>query len=504
MNEEDKPPSGEETQRDDAETNQAGQKRKWRPWHEREVPVRIEGKTLGNSIEIAISSKQLERTLCLQYPNAVWKEYPKENKIKLLDNITYIFTAHLPFLLKGNIRLEYNTGYPHVYSWANQCFMRYLPAYWYLYRGRRGTKVFPLLKTMLNSRACFAETKDIPPRFPETVDENIIIPFTFGKDSLLTYNLARELGLNPTLIYFNEPTEEYAAKHKKELIGAFKEKTKEAVYYLDNPLGTLREYGEGWFGWELSLTSWALLSLPFAYKKKAGYIVFSSESSCNDFFYDDENLKVTPDYEQSGQATEELSLMTQALSEGEVYITTFLQGVHDLGIIAILKNRYFSSSFKYLMSCWAETEAARDKRWCAQCSKCARLYVYLTANGIDPIKETGFVDNMLTSSKEPFYNVFGRKAAGAGWDAFGLNYAEQSLAFFLTYLRGNRDPLVRKFLKTPAFAYAKENFRGLVETYYSLHPETVTPPQWKKGVDRIFKESLQTARREIMALARSF
>lgn len=470
--------------------------RKWREWHEREIPVKIKGKTHRNGISIHIKSKELTTDLTLDYPNSIWRNYPKENKVKLMDNITYIFTAHLPFLLKGNIRLEYNTGYPHVYSWANQCFVRFLPAYWYLYRGRRGTKVFPLLKTMLNSRAYFAETKDVPPRFPSTIDENIVIPFTFGKDSFLSYSVAKEIGLHPTLVYFNEPTEEYASEHKKALIKQFSEKSGHKVYYLDNPLGGLREYGEGWFGWELALTSWALLALPFAYAQKAGYLVFSNEASCNDFFYDHENLKVLPDYEQSGQATEELSILTQALSEGEVYTTTFLQGLHEIAILSILKNRY-SENLRYLMSCWAETLNAKDKRWCANCSKCARIYLYLSANGIDPIKEAGFQDDLFAEKNAPLYNIFGQKAAGTGFDAFGTNYDEQLLAFYLCYLRGNRSPLVSRFAASETKAEAEAKFPELLKTYFSLHEEHITPPQWKRKIDKIYKESLKNAVTEI-------
>lgn len=472
---------------------------KWRVWHEREVPVKIEGRTVKNGVAIKIASKNFAKELTIAYPNSIWQKYPKENKVKLLDNITYVFTAHLPFLLKGNIRLEYNTAYPHIYSWANQCFMRFLPAYWYLYRGRRGTRVFPLLKTMLNSRAYFSETKDVPPRFPESIDENIIIPFTFGKDSFLTYNVAKEIGLNPTLIYFNEPTEEYARRHKLELIKKFSKETKEKVYYLENPLGSLREYGEGWFGWELALTSWVLLSLPFAYKTKAGYIIFSNEASCNDFFYDDESLKVVPDYEQCGQATEELSLVTQALSEGEVYTTTFLQGLHEIANLAILKRKY-PKSLGYLMSCWAETEAAKEKRWCADCSKCGRIYLYLAANGIDPVKDTGFKDNLFLEENERLFNVFGRKAVGTGFDAFGTNRDEQLLAFYLAYLRGNRDPLVKKFSMMETKKEAEARFEELVNRYFSLQRELITPPQWKKKIDRIFRDSLKKTREEIYKL----
>ena len=473
--------------------------RKWREWHEREIPVKVKGRLTTSGMKMEIVSSIFKKKLLLRYPPAIWKRYPKENKIKLLDNINYIFTAHLPFLLKENIRLEYNTGYPHVYSWASQGFMRYLPAYWYLYNGKRGTKIFPMLKTLLNSNVEFSETIDAPPSFPATIDEHVIIPFTFGKDSLLTYNIAKEIGLKPTIIWFNDPGG-FEGKHKKRLFREFSKIAKDKIYFIDNAFEKLREQGDGWFGWELAMTSWALLTLPFAYAKKAGYIIYSNEKSANSFFYDESGVKIIPDYEQSGQATEELSILTQALSEGEVYTTTFSQGLHELAIIGILKQKYFDKTFRYLMSCWSENEDGKNKRWCGNCSKCARIYVYMTAHGVRPQEDAGFEDNMFLPEKEPLFNVFGKNASGTGWDAFGLNTDEQALAFYLTYLRGNRDPLVQKFAQTEIFLNTKKRYDELMDEYLTLHKEYITPPQWKRKINRIFNQALLKVRKEIIRL----
>ena len=473
-------------------------RRKWREWHEREVPVKITGQSEENGIHIQVESKDLSTDLHLEYPGGTWHLYPKENKGKLIDNITYVFTAHLPFLLKGNIRLEYNTAYPHSYSWAIQCFTRALSSYWYIYKGRHGTAIPPMLKTLMNSRSFFSQSADQPPKFPESIDERVIMPFTFGKDSFLSYYVAKELGLTPYLVYFNEPTEVYSRQHKLDLIEAFSQETGEKISFMDNPLGTLREYGEGWFGWELAITSWTLMALPFAYLSKAGYIVFSNEKSVNDFFYDDDGYKVLPDFEQSAQATEELSLLSQSLSEGEVYVTTFLQGLNDLGIVGILRERYGLQPFKYLMSCWAETQAAENKRWCAECSKCARLYIYMLANGIDPQKEGGFQDDMLALEKKGLYNVFDQNASGTGWDAFGLNLEEQSLAFLMAIERGHQGPLLDLFKQTENYQQAMDHFEELVDEYYGLHDESTSPPQWKKKIDKMYAKTLKDLRYEIL------
>lgn len=462
--------------------------------------LKVTGKSTKTGVSINVIDHEYSKRVQFRYPNHIWKQYGLKNRKKLVDNLTYVFTAHLPFLIGADSKTIYNTAYPQVYSWVNQTFMRYLPAYWFLHKGRRGMKTPTILKTLLNSSATFlGDRDDEPPEFPETFNKNVVIPFTFGKDSFITYHLAKELGLEPTLVYFNEPTEKYSDRHKQRLVKQFYKDTGEKVFYLNNTLGSLRAEGEDWFGWELALTSWALLAMPFAYMTKSAYIIYSNPKSNNLFLYDSDGYKVMPTYEESEQAMEEISLLTQSLSEGEVSTISFLMGISNLGIMAVLRDRYAKGTFKYLMSCWAETEYAKNKRWCGHCTKCARTYMYLLSQGVDP-KSAGFEDDMLKKEKRDLYNVFGKKASGTGWDAFGLNTEEQALAFYLAILRGYKAPLLTEFKSTELYEKTKKNFKRLLDDYYSLHPERIIVGRWKPAVNKILKESLDKVKTEILEL----
>lgn len=466
-------------------------------WHEKEIPIRINSYNRDEGIEINIESKLINEHKLMKYPNGIWQNYPEDNKAKLLDNIAYIFTAHLPMLLKGNIRLEYNTGYPQCFSWSQQSFMRHLPLYWYYYK-KRGMSVMPMLKTLLNSRAYFCDTTDVPPEFPISVDENVILPFTFGKDSFLTYHICKELKLNTILVFFNDPSFlGYEGVHKKILFDEFLKKNQNDLYFLENPMEGLRDNGDGWFGWELSLTSWALMCLPLAYKYKAGYILFSNEKSVNAFYYDDQGFKVVPEYEQAYQATEEMSLLTQAMSEGELYTSTFLQGLNDLAIVAVLKENYAKETFPYLMSCW---DGSEEKRWCGKCTKCARLYLYLSAMGVNPIEEAGFEDDMFSEDKIDLYNAFGEKASGLGWDSFGLNKEEQELSFYICAKLGYKSPLVEIFKNSEAFARVEENLTTMVDEYLGLHEEHTSPLIWRTQINEIYNKALKKVRDRVFSL----
>jgi len=471
--------------------------RKSKAWHEKEIPIRINSFNKPEGIEINIESTLIKEHRLVKYPDDIWQDYPEENKAKLIDNIAYIFTAHLPMLLKGNIRLEYNTGYPQCFSWSQHSFMRHLPLYWYYYR-KRGIGVVPMLKTLLNSRAYFCDTTDSPPEFPISTDENVILPFTFGKDSFLTYQVCRELKLNPILVFFNDPTFwGFEGYHKKILFDDFLKINKHEHYFLENPLEGLRDNGDGWFGWELSLTSWALMCLPLAYKYQAGYILFSNEKSVNAFYYDDSGFKVVPEYEQAYQATEEMSLLTQAMSEGELYTSTFLQGLNDLGIVAILNENYAKETFPYLMSCW---DGSEEKRWCGTCTKCARLYLYLSAMGVNPLEEAGFEDDMFSEDKIDQYNAFGEKASGLGWDSFGLNKDEQELSFYICAKSGNQAPLVQIFRQSEAYLRVEQNLPALVDEYLGLHEEHSSPLIWRTQINEIFDKALKKVRERVLSL----
>lgn len=472
---------------------------KWRAWHEREIPVKVTSNYSENEISIQVTSRVINKALKITYPNNLWKPLPKTLKDKLLNNIAYSYTAHLPLVLNCNIRLEFNTEYPQVCSWSNQSFMKFLPSYWHAYKSKRGTHILPILKTILNTTYTFEPAHDEVYNFPKTSEKHVVLPFTFGKDSYLTYELVKKLGLKPILFWINDPLSPYESKHKKDLFKAFSKQTGDNIFCIESECETLREMEEGYFGWEIPLTTWAILAIPLAYKWKAKYVVFSNEKSCDSFFYDQDGLKVIPDYEQSSQAVDEISHVTQSLSKGNLFTTSLLQGLDDLAIVAILKSLSKETIFNSLMSCGSSHEDD-ESRWCNTCSKCARLYLYLSANGIDPIKEAGFKENMFKMSKIGLYNSFGKTAEGDLYDSFGLNTEEQSLAFYLCYLRGLRDPLVREFKKTQAFLETKDRFLFLIEEYYSHCEDSVMPLFCKNKLYKYYEDTLEKVREELKNL----
>lgn len=475
----------------------------WNPTSKISIPIMVQAKATKNGIQIAFEKKissKINKSHETRFPKEIWSNYPSSEKEKLKRNILFNFTAHIPLLIEREVHFKANIQQPEIYSWIYHSLMRFLPAYSYLYNDKNSKAIIPVLKTILNSNWTFEEPKDEKSEFSQTDENKVVIPLTFGKDSLLSYYLAKSLNLKTTLVYFNEPTEKYAKQHKLLLIKQFLRENQEKYHFIDNDIASLRAPDNGWFGWESTLTSYALLSLPFAHTSKAKYIIFSNEISCNDSFRSKDNIDVMFDYEQSHHATAELSTITKNLTNGNVNCTNLLEGLYEIAITGILKQQY-PQSLKYLMSCWAENSKAKECRWCEHCSKCARIYIFLTANGIEP-KDVGFKNSMLTEKKENLFSIFETKSQTKSitYDSLGINREEQLLAFYLTALRENQSPLIKKFKKSALFPEIKKRAKSLLKKYYSLHPENMSPKKLRPHLNKILSSALKKSLTELNSL----
>ncbi len=145
---------------------------------------------------------------------------------------------------------------------------------------------------------------------------------------------------------------------------------------------------------------------------------------------------------------------------------------------------------RYQMSCWSETRQAKKKRWCGHCSKCARIYIFFLALGLDP-KTVDFKDEMLSSKNRRYYSIFDKADGGLdGYDATRLGRDEQILAFYLAYKRGLRGGIMNDFIRE-RLTEAGRRERELRHTFFSLYPANTVPEELKPQVLSIFKRELK-------------
>lgn len=428
----------------------------------------------------------------VRYPPSVWNRLPKIHKKIISQNIAFSATYHLPYLYPAIQKLCYNMPVPLSEAFMFKAFALALPATASMQPLKEDRLTSNLLRKFFEIDYVFSHHKtEIPPYNRMSMSDHAIMPFTFGKDSLLTYGLAKELGIKVYPIYISEPHLALEEIPKKTLSEAFRKEFHTQIGFLNNTLGAYRD-PTGWYGWELQLTQYSLMLLPYVYAKKAGYILFSNEQSCDEYVVDEDGFRYNPVFEQSHSWLLQNSLMTSIIGGNSLSIGSLLEPVHDLAIIKILHTRYPALA-KYQTSCDLTAKPNGDGRWCENCSKCGRMYIFLLANGIDP-KTVGFKHDLLKQKYHHIYMLFASdRIKEFGYDQSEVGKNEQILGFFMAYKLGNKGPVMDTFLKR-YLLWAKKNEKRLRQIFFGVHTRKTVPQALREKVIRIYHQELDSLR----------
>lgn len=435
-------------------------------------------------IEIKINNKVIR----LRYPPSIWQRFPKVHRKILSQNIAYGHTFHLPYIFPSVKRMFYNIPVPLSESFFFKSFSLSLPSTAIMQKYKNLRITSNLLRRLFDIDFIFTNSKtDIPPYNRGSMSDHAIMPFTFGKDSLLTFALAKELGITVYPIYISEPDYPYEEVIKKQLSEPFRKEFKVKIYFLKNSLGILRE-PSGWFGWELQLTHYSLMLLPYVYAKRAGHILFSNEQSCDNTITDYDGFRCNPVFEQSHSWLLQNSLMTSLIGGNSLSIGSLIEPINELAIMKILHKRYPQIG-KYQSSCDMEDKPKTNGRWCEICSKCARMYIFLLGLGINP-KTVGFRHNLLANKYKPLYPVFDNKNIKAyGYDQSEAGKDEQIFSYYLAYKKGFKGPLMRLFVRK-YLRYALKHKKDFRKRFFGIHSSKTIPSEFKTKVMRIFHQEL--------------
>ena len=320
-----------------------------------------------------------------------------------------------------------------------------------------------------------------------------VIPFSFGKDSLLTFALADELGIKPYLIFFREPRSPHENRHKYKLAQRFFDEFDIDVHFFPLAPGWLREVDtDNTWGWGLQLTQYTLLTIPYLFGLKSKYLFWAHEQSCNDTFVNGEGFILNPVYEQSYNWVLTSNATAKVLGSNAIF-ASLLEPIHELAIIKILHSRYPDIA-KYQTSCFAEEDIARSRRWCGVCTKCARMYVMFLAHGISPSK-VSFFENMLTPKKRHLYPIFEQDLVknDSAYAKSAAAKEEQLFSFYLAAKKGAKGPLMDEF-KKKYFKAVKKKENYLRGKYFGIHTTNTLTYELKTPILKIFEEELSGLR----------
>ena len=444
----------------------------------------ISVRVLDHGFAIKINDKVIR----LRYPPSIWNRFPKAQRKILTQNIAFGLTFQLPYLYHSVHKMLYTMPVPLSESFFFKGLALALPSTATMQPQKEHRITSNLLRKLFDTDYVFSHHKtEIPPYNRTSMSDRAIMPFTFGKDSLLTYALAKELGIHIYPIYISEPYSPYEEFTKKLLSEPFRREFHTQIGFLRNSLGILRE-PYGWFGWELQLTQYSLMLLPYVYAKRAGYILFSNEQSCDDTVIDEDGFRYNPVFEQSHGWLLQNSMMASVVGGNSLSIGSLLEPIHEIAIIKILHKRYPKIA-KYQTSCDLPEKPKGGGRWCENCSKCGRMYMYLLAHGIDP-KVVGFKRDLIRTKYHHIYTIFSSaRIREFGYDQSEAGKDEQILAFLLAYRRGDRGPVMRCFARR-YLTYAKKHEKALRQNFFGIHTTRTIPSDVKQKVIRIFHQEL--------------
>jgi hypothetical protein len=325
-------------------------------------------------------------------------------------------------------------------------------------------------------------------------ENSSVVSFTFGKDSLLTLAILKELDFENHPVWVEEEGAPIENKFKRRLIKKFKEQFDIKIERIYNETVLLHSYHylgiskERQYSLSHLLTEYAFLMIPYLYNYRSKYIFFGNEQSCNISFISDSGFKCYPVYDQSVEWMAEINKMMNIFLKNKFYVSSIVEPLHDLAIVRILYRRYPELA-KYQYSCFPdETMINNFKRWCCHCSKCARLYIIFKALNINT-KKVGFKNGMLTQNHKSYYSIFGVNVNDCDYDVSGVGRDEQLLAFYLAHKNKVKGELIDEFKKR-FLDEAKEREDELYKKFFSVHKSLTLPKKIKRKVISIFKEEL--------------
>ncbi|MEM3547274.1 MAG: hypothetical protein QXU47_08885 [Candidatus Bathyarchaeia archaeon] len=429
------------------------------------------------------------RTFQIVFPKNTFEKFPEPAKKILAENLAFASTMHLPFITGINV-IRYEMAEPSAKGLIEEGFKLSLPATAFL-KSQRTSELFKRF-----SKFQYFFEDGVSPKYylhREDLVEAATLLFSFGKDSLLTYALCREIDVEPVLVYVKEPLTTWENYFKEELSKRFFQEFGDEVLFIDNELGALREPDKsleerGWYGWELQLTQIGLMLLPIAYARKAKYIFFGNEKSCDEGFWDAEGFWCNPVYEQSSEWIFKFREIVKTLGFEKILISSLIEPLHELAVIRILHHRYPEIA-KYQMSCGENMPEPRSSRWCGNCSKCARMYIFFLANNIDPGK-LGMPTDMLELKYRGLFCLFNGSRGNYGYDSSRLGRDEQLLAFLMAYRNGYEGDLMNLFEKT-YLEEAERREQELKKKFFRVYQARTIPGKLKDKIFKIFQEELK-------------
>ncbi len=427
----------------------------------------------------------LEKSYDLIYPCNVWSDLSIKTKKSISDNLVYSKLASYGAFLYNTIKFQ--SAKPYLKSFLDKSAVRDFPRF----AEEDKISARELIKNFLDADFVFGDKSPILPNEKMEINNGFVIGVSFGKDSLLSYGIAKELCLSRKLVFIKD-FDDMEWFHKRQIIEKFEKEFKEEIVILNDGTDDIHRNIEinktdssGIFG-SNAMNSYLLMLLPFAYNFRLKHIIFGNEQNFNDFFVNEEGFKVYPSYEQSSEWMNEQNRALSEFTDNKIQISSFIESLYNIAEVKVLFNRYPEIA-KYQMSCSHSEIENKESRWCYTCPMCAKAFLYLKANGINP-RMVDFKKDMFGKECESFYPLFNKKPKRV-YEKPKAVRDEQLLAFYLAFRNGDKGYLIDEFRKK-FLEEAKEREDELFNKFFKVYDAVSISDKIKERINSIYKEEL--------------
>ncbi|MCX6785369.1 MAG: hypothetical protein NTZ18_00775 [Candidatus Komeilibacteria bacterium] len=451
-----------------------------------EKSLAIKFKLEANGFQVKVFSG---KKYFIKYPPDIFSHFPEKGKKFLLANFIYARTRSLA--LQADYFLNYQTAKPYLKNFIDWGITGDL--------GRiadlNDLPTEALLKKFRSSQnnLAFAAGQSVSrlPIFNRSLANQAIVAMSFGKDSLLSYGLAKEIGLKLTLAA-DLDKQNYTAtawQHRTAIFNSFQLQEQQKLHgFYDNvdtllvnhriakPLDDL----EGLNG----MLAFYLEFMPMAYHFRTQYLIFGNEQNLNDCYINKSGYKSYPSFDQSSAYVKKFNQHLGKLTGNKLQIVSLVEPLYNLAEMKILFGRYPHLA-KYIMSCYPRQ--IYPGRWCHHCAMCAKAFLYAAASGGDP-KTMKMARPMFSAKDREFYPLFAKTITRPYEKPVAVR-EEQLLAFLLAYQNGWRGYLMDLFAKK-YLAAAKRKEKFLRQKFFGLHPAPNLPVNIKNKVLTIYHQEL--------------
>ncbi|MFH1505511.1 MAG: hypothetical protein ABIE94_00800 [archaeon] len=432
-----------------------------------------------------LAVKHKNKSFKLEYPENIWKQFPAGAKHALFDNLAYLMTINSPLVAKKD-SVDYNTDLPYFKSFFDKLVLSSIPQATEDYK----ESAFEVMKDFMNIKRSFKSTDVKVPKYDSKLGERSINAMGFGKDSLLSFGVSRELGLDPVPVYINDTVSPSENKIK---LAFFKKISKEfgvKPLVVLNEIEKLNDFEywkkpECYIGYTHMMTSFMMLSMPLMHRFKAKHIIVGNQQDYNFRLITKDGFVTGPSFDQTPEWMKQENIILKSFMGAQANLMSVIEPLTNIAETKVFFSRYPEIA-KYQMTC-TSLDASEELRWCCKCPRCAATSLYMQALGID-LKKVELKHKFMGKNDKKFFSLFNGKKADAECKSPEAR-DQQLLAFYMAYKNGTKGYLIDLFKKTH-LKEAKTRERELHKKFFKVYPATSMPSKIKKQVESIYKEEL--------------